>query len=111
MQQHCSVLPMIISNPERAFALPFCEQRAGKGELSVAGGLRLIASGRYDSTAVKSGAKKAERDGVKIVAQNRLGTGKPLDFGASPAVANGRLFLRSQSHLYCIGEERKSASR
>jgi outer membrane protein assembly factor BamB len=40
----------------------------------------------------------------KVIRRNRLGEGKPLDFNASPAIADGRLFLRSQSHLYCIGE-------
>ncbi|HWG42359.1 MAG TPA: PQQ-binding-like beta-propeller repeat protein [Gemmataceae bacterium] len=40
------------------------------------------------------------------VRRNRLGDGKELDFGASPAVADGRLFLRSQSYLYCIGEKK-----
>jgi outer membrane protein assembly factor BamB len=39
----------------------------------------------------------------RVVARNRLGDGAPLDFGASPAVADGRLFLRSQGFLYCIG--------
>jgi outer membrane protein assembly factor BamB len=43
----------------------------------------------------------------KVVARNKLGDGTSLDFGASPAVANGRLFLRSQSYLYCIGEKKK----
>jgi hypothetical protein len=37
---------------------------------------------------------------------NRLGEGTTLDFGASPAVANGRLFLRSQSYLYRVGEKK-----
>jgi outer membrane protein assembly factor BamB len=40
------------------------------------------------------------------VRRNRLGEGSDLDFGASPAVADGRLFLRSQSYLYCIGEKK-----
>ncbi len=48
---------------------------------------------------VEPGAK------FEIVGRNRLGRGKTLDFGASPAVANGRLYLRSQAHLYCIGEK------
>jgi outer membrane protein assembly factor BamB len=39
----------------------------------------------------------------RVAGRNRLGTGEQLDFGASPAVADGRLFLRSQSNLYCIG--------
>jgi outer membrane protein assembly factor BamB len=41
----------------------------------------------------------------KVAGRNRLGDGKPLDFNASPAVAAGRLFLRSQSHLYCVGQK------
>jgi outer membrane protein assembly factor BamB len=41
----------------------------------------------------------------QITGKNRLGDGKQLDFAASPAVVAGRLFLRSQSHLYCIGEK------
>jgi outer membrane protein assembly factor BamB len=41
---------------------------------------------------------------LKEVRTNKLGDGIPLDFGASPAVADGRLFLRSQTHLYCISE-------
>jgi outer membrane protein assembly factor BamB len=43
---------------------------------------------------------------LKVVGRNRLGDGTGLDFGASPAVAGGRLFLRSQSYLYCIGEKK-----
>ncbi len=42
----------------------------------------------------------------KEVAQNRLGKGQPLEFGASPAVADGKLLLRSQTHLYCVGEKK-----
>jgi outer membrane protein assembly factor BamB len=38
----------------------------------------------------------------RVSARNRLGSGELLDFGASPAVADGRLFLRSQTHLYCV---------
>jgi outer membrane protein assembly factor BamB len=43
---------------------------------------------------------------LKIVGRNRLGRGKSLEFGASPAVGNGRLYLRSQSYLYCIGTKK-----
>jgi outer membrane protein assembly factor BamB len=45
-------------------------------------------------------------DKFRAVRRNRLGEGVELDFGASPAVADGRLFLRSQSYLYCIGEKK-----
>jgi outer membrane protein assembly factor BamB len=43
---------------------------------------------------------------LKVVARNRLGEGAALDFGASPAVVDGKLFIRSQSNLYCIGEKK-----
>jgi outer membrane protein assembly factor BamB len=39
---------------------------------------------------------------LKIVDRNRLNDG--TEFRASPAIVDGRLFLRSQSHFYCIGE-------
>ena len=41
----------------------------------------------------------------KVAGRNRL-KGEPLDFGASPAVADGKLYLRSQTWLYCIGEKK-----
>jgi outer membrane protein assembly factor BamB len=43
-------------------------------------------------------------DTFKVLHRNRLGGGHALDFNASPAVADGRLFLRSQSMLYCVAE-------
>jgi outer membrane protein assembly factor BamB len=43
---------------------------------------------------------------LKEVGRNRLGDGNPLEFGASPAVADGKLFLRSQTTLYCISESK-----
>ena len=44
-------------------------------------------------------------DALKVVGRNKL-DGGALDYGASPAVADGRLFIRSQTHLYCIGEKK-----
>jgi outer membrane protein assembly factor BamB len=41
----------------------------------------------------------------KVAGRNRLGSGNQLDFIASPAVAAGRIYLRSQTHLYCIGSK------
>lgn len=40
----------------------------------------------------------------KSVGRNVLGENRSLDFAASPAIVAGRLFLRSQSYLYCIGD-------
>jgi outer membrane protein assembly factor BamB len=41
----------------------------------------------------------------KIAGRNKL-SGGSLDFGASPAIVDGRLYLRSQTQLYCIGEKK-----
>ncbi len=41
---------------------------------------------------------------LQIAGRNKLSSSGSLDFGASPAIAGGRLYLRSQSVLYCIGE-------
>jgi outer membrane protein assembly factor BamB len=43
----------------------------------------------------------------KVATRNKLGDGRQLDFNASPAVTGDRLFLRSQSYLYCIGEKKE----
>jgi outer membrane protein assembly factor BamB len=43
---------------------------------------------------------------LKVVGRNKLGDGSSLNFNASPAIVGGKLFLRSQSHLYCIGEKK-----
>jgi len=42
---------------------------------------------------------------LQITGRNKL-DGGGLDFGASPAIVNDRLYLRSQSFLYCIGEKK-----
>jgi outer membrane protein assembly factor BamB len=39
----------------------------------------------------------------KVVGKNQLTDGTA--FRASPAVVNGRMYIRSQSHLYCIGNK------
>ncbi len=39
----------------------------------------------------------------KVAGRNSLSDG--TEFRASPALADGKLYLRSQSHLYCIGEK------
>jgi outer membrane protein assembly factor BamB len=42
---------------------------------------------------------------LKVVGRNVLNDG--TEFRASPAVVNGRMFLRSQAYLYCIGETKQ----
>ena len=41
----------------------------------------------------------------KLEAVNKL-DGETLDYGASPAIVDGRMYLRSQTWLYCIGEKK-----
>lgn len=41
---------------------------------------------------------------LKVVAENPLDNAGDSLFRASPAAANGQLFLRSHTHLYCIGQ-------
>src|SRR5262249_35982518 len=40
---------------------------------------------------------------LKVVGKNQLTDGTA--FRASPAIVNGRMYIRSQSHLYCIGSK------
>ena len=41
---------------------------------------------------------------LNIIRENVLSD--DTDFSASPAVADGKIYLRSQTHLYCIGEKK-----
>ena len=42
----------------------------------------------------------------KVIRRNVLAGHGGLDFGASPVVVNGRLYLRSQSQLYCVSAKK-----
>jgi outer membrane protein assembly factor BamB len=42
----------------------------------------------------------------KVAGRNVLGDHQSLDFGASPAIVAGRLYLRSQRYLYCIEDKK-----
>ena len=42
---------------------------------------------------------------LQVAYKNKL-DGVSLDYGASPAVADGKLYIRSQTNLYCIGEKK-----
>ena len=59
-----------------------------------ANGLVYFCSEEGDTTVVKAGNK------FEIVSRNRLAEG----MRASPAAANGRIYLRTFGHLYCIGQ-------
>jgi outer membrane protein assembly factor BamB len=62
----------------------------------VLAGQHLLAVTRRSGTFVIAAAPD-----FKQVAQNRF-AGDDSDFNASPAVANGQIFLRSQRFLYCV---------
>lgn len=62
--------------------------------LTADGRLYLVSGGK--SVVVKAGPK------FEVLATNNLGDNSP----ASPAVAGGRLFIKGQKSLYCIGEKK-----
>ena len=41
----------------------------------------------------------------EVVAENRLGEARNIGFMASPAIAGDALFLRTTTHLYCVGKK------
>ncbi len=65
--------------------------------LVAAGGLVYFLDDDGKTTIVKPGAE------AEIVAVNELGE----ECRASPAIADGRLYIRGLKHLYCIGEKAK----
>ena len=74
-------------------------QRLGphySASLVTANGLVYFLSDKGVMTLVKPGPELA------VVARNELGE----ETYASPAISEGRIFLRGAAHLYCIGEDR-----
>lgn len=64
-----------------------------------AAGLVYFLNEAGDTTVLEPGPK------LKVVAQNSLDKAGAALFRASPAAANGQIFLRSHTHLYCIGNK------
>jgi outer membrane protein assembly factor BamB len=42
-------------------------------------------------------------DEFDLLSTNRV-TADPESFGGTPAISNGKIFLRSNKHLYCISK-------
>lgn len=65
----------------------------------------IIAGGKIYAQSRSNGVFVIEpsAESFKIVAQNFI-EGDDTIFNATPAVSDGKLLLRSQSHLYCIAE-------
>lgn len=74
------------------------EARALASPVAVRGKLLFLLD-NGETVVVEPGASYRE------AGRNRLGDNRSLDFAASPAIAAGRLYLRSQSTLYCIGQK------
>jgi outer membrane protein assembly factor BamB len=82
----------IVFKKDRIGAQPVCASPvAVRGKL-----LFLVEDG--DMLVLEPGAE------YKVVRHNKLTDDTP--FRASPAIVDGRMYLRSQSHLYCIGEKK-----
>jgi len=67
-----------------------------------AGGLAYFLNEAGETFVIEPGPK------LKVVAENSLGTRKQGKggevFRASPGVSAGQIFIRSQTHLYCVGK-------
>ena len=64
----------------------------------------VFVNGKVISISRNAGAFIIEaKPKFKQLAQNEFAGDRSV-FNASPAVANNRLYLRSDTHLYCIGE-------
>jgi len=74
----------------------------GRGKPFYAG--PVVAAGKIYAQSRANGVFVIEPDrtGLKVLAQNRI-AGDETQFNATPAVSGGKLFLRSQTHLYCVG--------
>ena len=65
----------------------------------------VLVDGKVISISRNAGAFVLEaKPKFKQLAQNTLASDRSV-FNASPAVSNNRLFLRSDTHLYCIAGE------
>jgi hypothetical protein len=64
----------------------------------------ILVDGKIISVSRNAGAFVVEaKPKFKQLAQNNFATDRSV-FNASPAISNGRLFLRSDTHLYRVGE-------
>ena len=70
-------------------------------EIRLPNGIELLLVDQAESTTVAAGwVVRAGRDKVETVATNQLGE----ECVASPAFQPGRIILRGEEHLFCIGE-------
>lgn len=65
----------------------------------------ILAGGKIYAVSRANGTFVIEpsADGLQVLAQNKIEGDETL-FNATPAVADGKLLLRSQKALYCVGE-------
>jgi outer membrane protein assembly factor BamB len=67
---------------------------------------KLLAKERLGAKPMEDGTTFVLDPGPKLQVVGRNHLTDDTEFRASPAVVDGRLFLRSQSYLYCIGERK-----
>ncbi|MDC0273947.1 MAG: PQQ-like beta-propeller repeat protein [Planctomycetaceae bacterium] len=86
------------------------ERLSGSSSSSGRGGSRgfyasVVLAGEYIYAVNRKGETSVYKPGdeFKVEQVNSI-AGDEGDFNASPAIANGQMFLRSDSALYCIGE-------
>jgi outer membrane protein assembly factor BamB len=86
------------------------ERLSGSSSSSGRGGSRgfyasVVLAGEYIYAVSRKGETYVYKpgDNFKVEQVNSM-AGDEGDFNASPAIANGQMFLRSDSALYCIGE-------
>jgi len=64
----------------------------------------VLAAGKLYVTSRRSGVFVfAAKPEFEQIAQNKF-SGDTTDFNATPAISNGQMFIRSDSHLYCIAK-------
>jgi hypothetical protein len=66
-------------------------------------GSPVLADGRFYVTSRKgiTSVFRADPEKFELLAMNDLG--EPSN--ATPAISDGQIFLRTDAHIYCIGEE------
>ena len=89
------------AEPLWAERLPGLTGSGGRGKPFYAS--PVVAAGRIFAMSRANGVFviAPDRAGLKVLGQNRFESDDTL-FNATPAIAAGALFLRSQTHLYCV---------
>jgi hypothetical protein len=86
----------------RTGKLKYSQALPVRGRFAVYASVLSAGNRLYAVTRQQGSFVLAAQPEFKVLAHNQLKTDNS-DFNGSPAVSNGRLFLRSNRYLYCIG--------